>query len=155
MANRRTYHVVLKRQGNEGFVARCLELPGCLSEGTTRAGALRNIRDAIKLYMKDVAKEVEEKEAQAVQVTIWLSKSRKLPSLSWRHLVKALKKIGYTPTGQSGSHIILRNPEGKRVTVPRHDPIGKGLLMETIAEVGLSKEELIELLWMFCSLRPA
>jgi len=35
---------------------------------------------------------------------------------------------------QSGSHIILRNQEGKR-----HDPIGKGLPMEIIAETGMTK----------------
>ncbi len=75
-----------------------------------------------------------------------MSDSSKLPSLSWRDLIKALKKIGYTSTGQSGSHIILRNPEGKRVTVPRHDPIGRGLLLEIIAEVGLTKEQFLELL---------
>ena len=39
MENRR-YHVSLKRQRGEGFVARCLELPGCLSEGKTEPEAL-------------------------------------------------------------------------------------------------------------------
>lgn len=50
----RSYHVSLKRQRGEGFVARCMELPGCLSEGETEADALRNIQDAIKLYLEDV-----------------------------------------------------------------------------------------------------
>jgi hypothetical protein len=30
--------------------------------------------------------------------------------------------------------------------MPRHDPIGKGLLMEIIAEAGLSKEDFLKLL---------
>ncbi len=70
MANRRTYHVTLKKQGRQGFVARCLELPGCLSEGATKAETLKNIRDAIKLYLNDVARESKEREALVVQVTI-------------------------------------------------------------------------------------
>ena len=70
----------------------------------------------------------------------------KLPSLSWRDVLKVLKKIGFTPVRQSGSHIILRNKEGFRISVPRHDPIGKGLLMEIIAEVGITKDEFLDLL---------
>jgi len=60
----------------------------------------------------------------------------KLPSISWMKLIKVYKKVGYLPTGQSG----------RRIIVPRHDPIGKGLLIEIIAEVGLTKEELLKLL---------
>jgi len=40
----------------------------------------------------------------------------------------------------------MRNREGKRITIPRHDPIGKGLLMEIIAEAGITKEKFLELL---------
>ena len=71
---------------------------------------------------------------------------RRLPSISWMKLIKALKKVGYLPTGQSGSHIILRRKDGKRIIVPRHDPIGKGLLMEIMAEAGLTREEFLNLL---------
>ncbi len=55
----RNYHVSLKRRRGEGFVARCIELPGCLSEDGTEAEALKNIRDAIKLYLEDVEAEAE------------------------------------------------------------------------------------------------
>jgi len=72
--------------------------------------------------------------------------SPRLPSVSWRKVLKALRKIGFVPVRQSGSHIILRNQEGKRISVPRHDPIGKGLLMEIIAEAGITKNEFLELL---------
>lgn len=50
----RSYHAVLKRQRGEGFVVRCLELPGVLSEGGTEEEVLRNIQDAIKLYLQDL-----------------------------------------------------------------------------------------------------
>jgi predicted RNase H-like HicB family nuclease len=70
MLESREYHVSLTRQRGEGLVAKCIELPGCLSEGKTEAEALRNIRDAIKLYLEDVHEEVKEKKAKLVQVTI-------------------------------------------------------------------------------------
>ena len=66
----RNYHVSLKRQRGEGFVARCIELPGCLSEGKTQTEALENIRDAIRLYLEDVEAETKEKKAKLVQVTV-------------------------------------------------------------------------------------
>jgi predicted RNA binding protein YcfA (HicA-like mRNA interferase family) len=75
-----------------------------------------------------------------------MSRSSRLPSVSWREVLKALGKTGYVPVRQSASHILLRNAEGKRVTLPRHDPIGKGLLMEILAEAGISREEFLNLL---------
>ena len=66
----RNYHVSLKRQRGEGFVAKCIELPGCLSEGKTKGEALRNIQDAIKLYLEDVEAEAKQKRARLVQVTV-------------------------------------------------------------------------------------
>lgn len=65
----RNFHVVLKRQRGEGFVVRCLELPGCLSEGKTEKEALSNIEDAIKLYLRDVEREAKEKKARVIPVT--------------------------------------------------------------------------------------
>ncbi|HVB11533.1 MAG TPA: type II toxin-antitoxin system HicB family antitoxin [Nitrososphaerales archaeon] len=66
----RNYHVSLKRQPGEGFVARCIELPGCLSEGRTEAEALKNIQDAIKLYLEDVKAEAKQKKAKLVLVKV-------------------------------------------------------------------------------------
>ena len=69
----------------------------------------------------------------------------KLPLLSWRKVVKALAKVGFAVDRQKGSHIILIKDE-RIVPVPRHEQIKKGLLMEIIAEAGLTKEEFIKLL---------
>ena len=64
------FHIVLKRQREEGFVVRCLELPGCISEGKTEEEALRNIKDAIRLYFKDVEREAKMRKAKVVPITI-------------------------------------------------------------------------------------
>jgi predicted RNase H-like HicB family nuclease len=40
-------------QGEDGyFVARCLSLKSCWSQGKTRQEVLRNIREAIELYLE-------------------------------------------------------------------------------------------------------
>jgi predicted RNase H-like HicB family nuclease len=65
-----TYHIVLKSQGKEGFVVKCLELPGCLSEGKTKQEALKNIQDAIRLYIADIKKEAKQRKARAIKVNI-------------------------------------------------------------------------------------
>ena len=59
----------------------------------------------------------------------------KLPLLSWREVVKALRKAGFQVTRQKGSHLILLKKEYV-VPVPKHKEIKRGLLMEIIAEAG-------------------
>jgi predicted RNase H-like HicB family nuclease len=47
------YTVVLQQEPDGGFVASVPALPGCVSQGDTRAEALANIREAIELYIED------------------------------------------------------------------------------------------------------
>jgi predicted RNase H-like HicB family nuclease len=57
--------VVVHEYPGEGFVAECLEIPGCLSQGETEAEALANIQDAIdsclKVLVEDALNEVTSK----------------------------------------------------------------------------------------------
>jgi predicted RNase H-like HicB family nuclease len=46
--------VVLEPSEEGGFTASVPSLPGCISEGETREDALRNIREAIELYLDPV-----------------------------------------------------------------------------------------------------
>ena len=71
----------------------------------------------------------------------------KLPLLSWREVVKALGKVGFAVARQRGSHIILVKDE-RAIPIPRHDQIKRGLLLEIIAEAGLTREEFLKLLSM-------
>jgi predicted RNA binding protein YcfA (HicA-like mRNA interferase family) len=74
----------------------------------------------------------------------------KLPrDLSGADLVKALARLGYEVSHQTGSHIRLttqRNGE-HHVTVPAHDPIKVGTLNAILRDVAehadLSREELL------------
>ena len=47
------YTVVLEQEADGGYVVSVPALPGCVSEGDTRAEALVNIREAIDLYVAD------------------------------------------------------------------------------------------------------
>ena len=51
-------HVVLERSPEGGYTVYVPSLPGCLSEGTTRAEALRHIKEAIQLYLEPVEDEL-------------------------------------------------------------------------------------------------
>jgi len=46
--------IVLEPSDEGGFTAIVPALPGCISEGETREEALKNIRDAIELYLEPV-----------------------------------------------------------------------------------------------------
>ena len=44
---------VLLYPGEDSYwVAECSSLPGCISQGETRVEAIKNIREAIELYIK-------------------------------------------------------------------------------------------------------
>jgi predicted RNase H-like HicB family nuclease len=78
---------VLKRQKGKGFVAKCLELPGCLSEGRTEEEALTNVEDAIKLYLKDVKKEAKGEEGKGCTGLSLVVQKNQAPTISWRDLI--------------------------------------------------------------------
>jgi predicted RNA binding protein YcfA (HicA-like mRNA interferase family) len=70
----------------------------------------------------------------------------RLPVMSGDQFVKALEKIGYNWDHTEGSHMILLHPSGRRLSVPRHRELGRGLLRALIRDTGLSREEFINLL---------
>jgi len=70
----------------------------------------------------------------------------KLPAISGDEFVKAVNRIGYNWDHTEGSHMILLNQNGRRVTVPKHKELGPGLLRKLIRDVGLTRTEFMELL---------
>jgi predicted RNA binding protein YcfA (HicA-like mRNA interferase family) len=66
----------------------------------------------------------------------------KLPPISARMLLKVLLKNGYYVRNQKGSHIHLRHPVRKPITIPNHKVIAKGTLLEILKQTGLRKEDL-------------
>lgn len=53
-----SYPVVLEKDVDGRWTIACPILPGCISEGDTKEEALKNIKDAIHLYLRAVKKEL-------------------------------------------------------------------------------------------------
>ena len=72
--------------------------------------------------------------------------SSRIPIVSGKQLVKALLKIGYYIRSQQGSHIHLRHPLYPPLTIPNHKEVARGTLRAIVRQIGISLEELLELL---------
>lgn len=71
----------------------------------------------------------------------------KLKPVPPKKIVAVLLELGYSPVRQKGSHLILQNSEGKLSVVPMHQKdIGVSLLREIIRELGITRDEFLELL---------
>ena len=49
--------IVLEGSRRDGYTATCPALAGCVSEGDTKEEAIKNIKEAIKLYLRAVTRE--------------------------------------------------------------------------------------------------
>jgi predicted RNA binding protein YcfA (HicA-like mRNA interferase family) len=70
----------------------------------------------------------------------------RLPVISGDEFAKAISKIGYTWDHTEGSHMILLHASGRRLSVPRHKVLGRGLLRVLIKDAGLSRQDFIKLI---------
>ena len=63
-------------------------------------------------------------------------------------VLRALKRAGFEKIRQRGSHVRLRHPDGRVVTVPIHPgkEIGRGLLRKILRGAELSVDEFLALL---------
>lgn len=70
----------------------------------------------------------------------------RLPVVSGVEFVRAVARIGFTLDRTEGSHMILIGPTGRRITVPRHRELGRGLLRALIRDAGLTRDEFLQLI---------
>ncbi len=63
-------------------------------------------------------------------------------------VVRAFERAGFTVVGISGSHRVMRHPDGRTVVVPVHvgRDIAKGTLRNILAINGMDAEEFRKLL---------
>lgn len=78
----------------------------------------------------------------------------KIPrDLTGKELIKALGKLGYEVTRQSGSHIRLTTSRNgtHHITIPDHRPIKVGTLSGILSDIAahhqMAREKLLELLF--------
>ncbi len=67
----------------------------------------------------------------------------KLIPISGRKLCKIVEKLGFKKVHQVGSHMRYFHPDGRKTVVPVHgdEELGKGLLLEILKQIELSREE--------------
>jgi len=70
----------------------------------------------------------------------------RLPVCSGLDAIRAFQKLGYQVDHQTGSHIVLRHPQMRRLTVPNHKELAKGTLRALIRDAGVTREEFAKLL---------
>lgn len=74
--------------------------------------------------------------------------------LSAEDLIKALAKLGYEITRQTGSHIRLTTQENgeHHLTIPAHDPLKVGTLNSIVRDIanhfGLEREDLLNRIFL-------
>ena len=71
--------------------------------------------------------------------------SPRLPALTGHQVIIVLQRHGFVAVRQSGSHVILRHADGRRVTVPVHAgrDLGRGLLRQIMRDANLSVGDLL------------
>ena len=64
----------------------------------------------------------------------------KLPTVTGKQVIIALEKLGFVVQRQKGSHVRLKDQNGRVVTVPNHanKTLGKGLLLKILKDADLS-----------------
>lgn len=73
--------------------------------------------------------------------------SRLPRGLSYRRVVVALKRAGFSVRRQKGSHLVMRRDEPfAQVVVPAHKSIDTGTLGSIVAGAGMTVDEFLELL---------
>ncbi len=68
----------------------------------------------------------------------------RLPAITAAELVRILERRGFERVRQSGSHLLLRRSDGRRVTVPIHKSkdLGRGLLARIMKDADLTLDDL-------------
>ncbi len=58
------------------------------------------------------------------------------PSISFRDLIRTVKRFGFTAVRQKGSHIRFIHPNGRKTTIPDHGnkDVPIGLLMKIVRQ---------------------
>ena len=70
------------------------------------------------------------------------------PALTSNDVVRVLEKLGFRRIRQRGSHLRLRHPDNRVVTVPIHagQDLGRGILSKILRDADLTQQEFLTVL---------
>jgi len=72
--------------------------------------------------------------------------SPRLPVVSGKDVIYALRGAGFVEISQRGSHVKLRNADGNTVIVPLHRELAPGTLRSVLRQASMSVEDFTTLL---------
>ena len=70
----------------------------------------------------------------------------KLPTLTGKEVAKVVLKFGFVFDHQTGSHMVFKHPDGRKITIPHHsgEELGPGLLTKIIKhDLKITREEFL------------
>jgi predicted RNA binding protein YcfA (HicA-like mRNA interferase family) len=71
----------------------------------------------------------------------------RLPQMNGRDIIAAFRRAGWSVDRQRGSHVLMTKPGSvMSLSIPLHNPVGRGLLHDLISKSDLSIEEFLDLL---------
>jgi predicted RNase H-like HicB family nuclease len=66
-----TLRIVLEPSEDGGYTVTVPSLPGCISEGENREEALKNIKEAIALYLEPIEDDIDfSEDAELVEISV-------------------------------------------------------------------------------------
>ena len=71
----------------------------------------------------------------------------RLPQLNGREIVAAFRRGGWTVDRQRGSHVLMtKQGSVTSLSIPLHNPVGRGLMHDLIKKSDLTVEQFLDLL---------
>ena len=70
----------------------------------------------------------------------------RLPVVDFKTMERLLRKLGFEPIRQKGSHVFYRHPDGRTTTLPSHAgrDLARPLVREILREIELTVEQFRE-----------
>lgn len=69
----------------------------------------------------------------------------KIPQLKSNEIIKALIRLGFEVIHTHGSHVRMSHPDGRKVTVPKHNrPVFIGTIKSILSQAQITIEILLE-----------
>ena len=68
----------------------------------------------------------------------------KLPILSGREVLAALKRMGFKEIHRKGSHIKMQHPDGRKIVFPFHDEVDRYTLKGALKDAAINIAEFMK-----------
>jgi predicted RNA binding protein YcfA (HicA-like mRNA interferase family) len=68
----------------------------------------------------------------------------KLPLLSGRQVLAALRRLGFTEIDRRGSHVKMEHPDGRRIVFPYHAEVDRYTLKGALRDADIEVEDFLQ-----------